>query len=186
MEELILLFPSKEHGELALEYIKEFTDYGSAINGTGGLDENTTDYDEWLVTAENFHKGINMPEGFVPGSTYFAFRKSDGRMIGTINIRHALNDYLLKEGGHIGYSVRPTERKKGYASLIMNLALATCLELGLDKLLLTCDKKNVGSAGVIKNNFGILENEITDEETGEITQRYWIDVNYAIENKNYW
>ncbi len=116
----------------------------------------------------------NIPEGKVPANTYFLVRISDNKIIGMINIRHKLNEFLLNEGGHIGYSIRPTERKKGYATIMLKLALQRCRELGLDKVLITCDKVNIPSAKVIHRNNGILENELYSETFSEIIQRYWI------------
>ena len=182
MEKIKLIKPTKEYEEQAKEYIQEFKDYNSEINGVGGLDKHDN-YDEWLQKIEDYSKGINLGE-LVPASTYFAIRENDNKIIGMINIRHKLNDYLLQHGGHIGCSVRPTERKKGYATEILYLGLKKCMELELDKVLLTCDKSNIASAKTIQNNFGLLENEIKTDETNEILQRYWIDVSYAIENKN--
>ena len=89
-----------------------------------------------------------------------------------IDIRHRLNDYLLNFGGHIGYSVRKSERQKGYATEMLNLALKECVNLGIKKVLITCDKNNVASAKTIINNGGKLENEIAKED--RITQRYYI------------
>jgi predicted acetyltransferase len=89
-----------------------------------------------------------------------------------IDIRHYLNDYLLRIGGNIGYSVRASERRKGYAKEMLRLALLKCRKLDLEKVLITCFKHNIASAKTIIANGGILENEITDEDG--ITQRYWI------------
>ncbi len=174
MEGLILLKPSNEHEHQAKEFIQEFIDNNSEINGTGSLDSYTDKYDEWLVIIEDYSKGLNLKDGYTPASTYFVVRKNDKRIVGMINIRHQLNEYLLKIGGHIGYGVRPTERKKGYATEILYLGLEKCNELGIDKVLLTCDKDNIGSAKTIQNNYGLLENEIDND--GTIVQRYWIDV----------
>jgi predicted acetyltransferase len=93
-----------------------------------------------------------------------------------INIRHRLNDYLLRQGGHIGYSIRPTERKKGLGALQLSLGLQKCRELGMTRVLVTCDKSNPGSAGVIRSNGGVLENEVADHASGEMVQRYWISL----------
>lgn len=86
-----------------------------------------------------------------------------------------MNEYLLSYGGHIGYSVRRSERKKGYATEMLKLALKECEGLGITKVLLTCDKDNIASAKTIIKNEGILENEVQEE--GGITQRYWINLN---------
>lgn len=113
------------------------------------------------------------PKNFVPSDTYFAIDENN-KLVGAINIRHQLNDYLLKKGGHIGYGVRPSERRKGYATAMLRLALKKCKNLGINKVLITCDKDNPASARTILANGGVLENEIPDES--RITQRYWIEL----------
>lgn len=113
-------------------------------------------------------------KGFVPASLYF-LTDENMKIYGAIHIRHELNDYLLRFGGHIGYGIRPSERRKGYASLMLSLALPIARELGIEKALITCDKNNSGSAGTIIKNGGILENEIVKD--GELVQRYWVDTN---------
>ena len=95
-------------------------------------------------------------------------------MVGAINIRHYLNDHLLKYGGHIGDGIRPSERRKGYATKMIALGLAECKKLGIDRVLLVCDKDNIGSKRSIIKNGGILENELLED--GKIVERYWIDV----------
>jgi predicted acetyltransferase len=112
----------------------------------------------------------NAPIGFVKASLYFLM---DGeRILGAIDIRHSLNEYLIGVGGHIGYGVRPSERRKGYASIMLSLALPIANELGLKKILITCNKSNTASEKTILKNGGILENEIEDGD--EIVMRYWI------------
>lgn len=94
--------------------------------------------------------------------------------VGAVNIRHYLNDSLLKTGGHIGDGVRPSERRKGYATAMIALALEECKKLGIHKVLMCCDKENIASAKSIIHNGGILENEV--EEKGHLEQRYWIQL----------
>ena len=94
-------------------------------------------------------------------------------MVGAVGIRHYLNESLLQSGGHIGDGVRPSERRKGYATEIIRLALLECQKLGIDKVLMTCDKDNIGSAKSIINNGGVLENEFLNFD-GVIGQRYWV------------
>ncbi len=112
MTELKLIYLTKEYENMTLEYIKEFLLYNSEINGTGGLGR-YDDYDEWLQKVENDLDIPNIPENRVPASTYFFIRTSDDKILGMINIRHKLNEFLQNEGGHIGYSIRPTERERG-------------------------------------------------------------------------
>lgn len=171
---MILVEPSKEYENKAFEFIEEFHVFNSEINGTGGLDS-YDNYNEWLHKIERDLDLANISEGRVPATTYFFVRKSDKRIIGMINIRHRLNEFLLNEGGHIGYSIRPTERNKGYATLMLSLGLQKCRELNLEKALITCDKINIASAKVIQKNGGVLENELYSETFSEIIQRYWIN-----------
>lgn len=114
-------------------------------------------------------------DGRVPDSTYFCLDLDENVFVGAVNIRHYLNESLLFTGGHIGDGIRPSRRRKGYATAMIRLALEKCRELGLHRVLMTCDKDNIGSAKSILRNGGILENEITNEE-GKQEQRYWIDL----------
>ena len=111
-------------------------------------------------------------DGLVPDSTFFCLDTERNRFVGAVNIRHSLNDALLKNGGHIGDGVRPSERRKGVATKMIALALEECKKLGIDKVLMVCDKDNIGSAKSIIKNGGVLENEIAED--GVIEQRYWI------------
>lgn len=175
MDAYKLVYPTKEYEKKAKEYIQEFYEYESEINGTGGL-QRYNNYDEWLLKVEKGSDLLNIPEDKVPANTYFFIRASDSKILGMINIRHRLNDFLLNEGGHIGYSIRPTERKNGYATIMLRLGLEKCRELKLENVLVTCDKINVASAKVIQNNSGILENEVYSETLSEVIQRYWINL----------
>ena len=109
----------------------------------------------------------------MPDSVFFLLDVERDILLGAVNIRHYLNDYLLQFGGHIGDGIRPSERRKGYATEMIRLALIECKKLGINRVLMVCDKSNIGSAKSIINNGGILENEFVDED-GEINQRYWI------------
>lgn len=124
---------------------------------------------------ENYCKNLEIKdatEGAVPDSTFFCLDEERNIMVGAVNIRHWLNESLLLNGGHIGDGVRPSERRKGIATQMIALALLECRKLGIDKVLMVCDKDNIGSAKSILNNGGILENEIVVNGTAE--QRYWI------------
>ena len=129
------------------------------------------DFDNYLENLE-----IKEPkDGKVPDSVFFLLDVERNILLGAVNIRHYINDYLLQFGGHIGDGVRPSERRKGYATEMIRLALIECKKLGIDKVLMVCDKSNIGSAKSIMKNGGILENEFFDED-GEANQRYWIDL----------
>ena len=113
-------------------------------------------------------------EGLVPDSTFFCLDEERNIVVGAVNIRHYLNEALLLNGGHIGDGVRPSERRKGIATKMISLALKECRKLGINKVLMVCDKGNIGSAKSIENNGGILENEVVVD--GVVEQRYWIDL----------
>ena len=112
--------------------------------------------------------------GLVPDSTFFCLDEERNIFVGAVNIRHDLNEYLRRSGGHIGDGVRPSERRKGVATAMIALALEECRRLGINRVLMVCDKDNVGSARSIQKNGGVLENEILDDGVWE--QRYWIDL----------
>ena len=109
----------------------------------------------------------------VPNSVFFLLDAERDRLLGAADIRHYLNEELLREGGHIGDGIRPSERKKGYATEMIRLALIECRKLGITKVLMTCEKNNVASAKTIIRNGGVLENEFVNSD-GDIEQRYWI------------
>ena len=113
-------------------------------------------------------------DGLVPDSTFFCLDEERDMIVGAVNIRHYLNEGLLRNGGHIGDGVRPSERRKGIATKMIALALEECKKLGIEKVLMVCDRDNIGSAKSIRNNGGVLENEI--EVDGVQEQRYWIDL----------
>lgn len=112
--------------------------------------------------------------GKVPSTTLFCIDEDRNIMVGAVSIRHYLNESLLLNGGHIGDGIRPSERRKGNATKMISLALEECKKLNIEKVLMVCDKLNIGSAKSIINNGGILENEILVD--GITEQRYWIDL----------
>ena len=111
----------------------------------------------------------------VPDSTFFCLDTDQNRFVGAVNIRHQLNDALLRSGGHIGDGVRPSQRRKGIATQMIALALDECRKLGIPRVLMVCDKSNIGSAKSIQRNGGVLENELVLED-GAVIQRYWIQL----------
>ena len=171
---LKLVEVSENFREQVLEYKDEFDNNNEILHGTAGLGK-AENFEEWLkaIVDNSFEETVR--QGFVPSSTYLAVRVEDDKLLGMIDIRHKLNEYLFNFGGHIGYSIRKSERRKGYAKEMLGQALGQCREMGLDKVLITCDKENIASASTIKSQGGVLENEVNEED--EIVQRYWINLN---------
>ena len=171
-DELELVLPTPEYKTQVEEYLQEFFDNGEyEIAGDGGLDR-IKNFEEWLLKVQKDLSEESIEDNRIPATLYLTVRKSDNRVVGNLQIRHKLNEKLLQYGGHIGDSVRPSERRKGYATKMISLALEECKKLGMDKVLLVCDKDNIGSVKSIINNGGVLENEVLKE--GKLIQRYWI------------
>lgn len=176
--------PSIEYKEQAIDYINEFYEYNSEINGAGGLHRYLDNYEGWLEHLEESRNRIPNEEK-VPAETYFLVRESDNKIVGMINIRLALNEKLKKYGGHIGYSIRPTERQKGYNKINLYLGLLICQKYGIKEVLMDCDKDNLGSSKTIQALGGKLIREYYDNEFSNcIVQDYTIDVDEVIRKVN--
>ena len=143
-----------------------------------------TNHSPWAIFKNDYHdfdyylEHLELKEAAgdrVPDSVFFLLDEDRDRLLGAVNIRHYLNESLLKEGGHIGDGIRPSERRKGYATEMIRLALIECKKVGIDKVLMTCDKDNIGSARSIVKNGGVLENEFVNSD-GDAEQRYWITI----------
>lgn len=131
------------------------------------------DYHDFSSYLENLEVK-NADSGLVPDSTFFCLDTDRDIFVGAVNIRHYLNDYLLQIGGHIGDGVRPSERNKGYGTKMLALSLDECKKLGIDRVLIVCEKDNIPSAKCIVKNGFTLENEVVDD--GVVCQRYWINI----------
>lgn len=173
MEELMLVSPSLEYREELEAYKAETLAIEPVIHGCGGFDACAT-MEEWLYRLKEREAEETCPEGFVPASTYLCVRQPDNRMVGFTDIRHRLNDYLLNYGGHIGYSIRPRERGKGYAGRQLRLGLEKCRELGLNRVLLTCDEDNQRSKRTIEKAGGVYEDSRHQPGRDQPSRRYWI------------
>lgn len=184
IEKFYLENPSMERKNDVIEYMNEHVKYNSAINGTGSFDhvlEGET-YEECMdryykIQDNEYAKSIDR----CPGKTYFLIRKNDNKLIGMINIRHHLTPKMLVHGGHIGYGIRPTERRKGYNKINLYLGLIKALEeFNLDKVMLDCDVKNLGSDKTIQALGGVLERTDIDDYDGVLTNVYWINTKDSI------
>lgn len=126
---------------------------------------------------ENYCKNLEVKDfsgGLVPDSTFFCLEEETDTFVGAVNIRHCLNEALLLNGGHLGDGVRPSRRNEGIGTKMVGLALTECKRLGIEQVLMVCDKENAASAKTIIRNGGILENEV--EVDGVTEQRYWTDL----------
>jgi predicted acetyltransferase len=129
---------------------------------------------EMVQRLRNESKGIDLRDGKVPATMFYGF--VNGEIVGRIHVRHYLNDFLLKCGGHVGYAIAPRFRKRGYATEMMRQVLPICRSLGIKKMLVTCDDTNMASWKIIESFGGRLENIILDESDQKMTRRYWIDL----------
>ncbi|MGN1128867.1 MAG: GNAT family N-acetyltransferase [Candidatus Flemingiibacterium sp.] len=165
---LIRLTP--EYKSQLTDMMDEWTASGETIVPYSIRKNDYHNFDEYL-------SGLNESKpapGKVPDSTFFCLDEERNIFVGAVNIRHYLNEGLLRTGGHIGDGVRPSERRKGVATAMIGLALEECRKLGIERVLMTCDDGNIGSAKSIINNGGILENRL--ESDGTLVRRYWIDL----------
>ena len=144
---------------------------------------NRTDGSPWVIFKNDYRdfdyylehlETKDTSQGFVPDSVFFLLDEERNRLLGAVNIRHYLNEHLLKYGGHIGDGVRPSERRKGYATEMIRLALIECKKLGIDRVLICCNSDNIGSKESIIKNGGVLENIVMED--GKPMERYWIDI----------
>ena len=173
MEKIILVKPDLSYADEIIKYKEESLAESPIINGSAGLDR-LSSIEDWLEELNKRSCEDTVPEGLVPSSTYLGIREKDNYIIGMIDIRHYLNEYLTQVGGNIGYSVRKTERNKGYAKQMLKLALEKCKELKIKKVLITCDEDNIASEKVILSANAKFE-DIRNVD-GENKKRFWIDL----------
>ena len=170
-----LVLPSAKYKESFLEALKEYqqekSKYRQDLNvlNVAELDKNFQLYINKLADES---AGKNLPAGYIPHTNYWLVNKDE--FIGRVDIRHSLTEKLLREGGHIGYDIRPTKRKEGYGRKILKLALLKAKALGITKVLITCDENNFASKKIIEGNGGIFENSLSVGKNRPRKLRYWI------------
>ena len=173
MEKIILVKPNLSYADEIIKYKEESLKENPLINGSAGLDR-LSSIEDWLEELNKRSCEDTVPKGLVPSSTYLGVREKDNYIVGIIDIRHYLNDFLKQFGGNIGYSVRKSERNKGYAKQMLKLALEKCKDLKMKKVLITCDKDNIASEKVILSAGAKFE-DIRSAD-GENKKRFWIDL----------
>ncbi len=167
--------PAPEHEARYAEMMAEWMTFGGRMYPGAIRQGVKMPYAQWLCKLRDEENAHTCPPERVPSDVFFLLN-DQGRLLGGVAVRHALNEHLLRVGGHIGYGIRPSERGKGLGKRQLRLALAYARdELHLERALITCDRSNPASAHVIIANGGALENEVTEED-GNVVQRYWIDL----------
>ena len=173
MEKIILIKPDLSYADKIIKYKEEALFEKAIINSSISL-ENFSSVEGWLKELKMKSSEDTVPKGLVPSSTYLWIREKDNYIVGMINIRHYLNEYLTQVGGNIGYSVRKTERNKGYAKQMFKLALEKCKGLKIKKVLITCDEDNIASEKVILSANAKFEDIRCID--GKNIKRFWIEL----------
>lgn len=178
--DLKLILPTSKYREQILKFKQDMLNSGSSMDGTGSL--KNSDVDVWIKECRNHRQGKCLPEGFVPATQFICIRKSDNKIVGMLQIRHYLTDFLLNYGGHIGDCIAIDERRKGYGKLILKLGLQKCKKMGIKKVLVTCKDTNIASRKCILANGGryedtrFLQNDTSNLKNGINLERYWIEL----------
>lgn len=174
-EGLKLIRACEEYAGQYEAYRRDFLESGDSMDGTGPL-RRIADGRAWLREVARYEDPSTVPEGKVCATQYILVRERDGKLLGMLQLRHELNDYLRLYAGHIGYSVRPSERRRGYAAAMLALGLREARARGLRRVLITCHVSNEASRRTILANGGVYECAVPDPDGGEALERYWIEL----------
>ena len=180
MSEIILKKPTIEYADDIMQLRQEIIDANDpdAFAGCGNLEECKT-AQEWIDRITMMENPETCPEGRVSSHMFIGVRVSDNKIVGVIDLRHHLGNPVLREwGGHFGYIVRPGERGKGYAKEMVRQNLINCKELGLHKVMITCNRNNIASEKTILANGGVFEKEVLVD--GEYTKRFWVTITESL------
>ena len=167
-----LVRPSLRYRDSFLEATQEFPPDEDTM--VFEREQATRDFAGFVTSVDAFARGESLPRGWVASSSFWLVEGDE--YIGSTNVRHELTEWLERYGGHIGYAIRPSKRQQGYGKLICKLALEQAREIGLRRVLITCDADNVGSRRIIESNGGVFENEVAQPDRSVPKRRYWFDV----------
>ena len=168
-----LIEPTRAYAREMEAYRQSFLEFGGSMDGCGSL-RRFENIEDWFLQVEAMKRPETTPPELVPCSQFIYVREEDQRVVGVIQIRHRFNEYLERFAGHIGYSVRPDERRKGYATAMLRDTLPYCKELGIRDVLISCLVGNEGSRRTILNNGGVYESTVHEPEMDRDLERYWI------------
>jgi predicted acetyltransferase len=173
-ENVILVKPDASYAGEIRSYREEMLLAGSSMDGTGAL-RRVEDPLEWLKYNAIMENPNTVPENKVPATQFVLTDTDTGRIYGMLQVRHDLNEYLRKFAGHIGYSVRPTERRKGYAKKMLKMALKYCRDvLGMQRVMVSCLVENEASRRTILSCGGVFEEKIYEHVENVWLEKYWI------------
>lgn len=173
MDEIGLRTPSMEYADQIMQFRMEMIAANDSLSGCGSLDECST-AEQWLKDLDAMKDEATCPKGFTTSSTYLAVRISDDKVVGIIDLRHNIDSPVLKLwGGHMGYCVRPCERRRGYAKEMLRLNLKNCRDRNMKSIMITCASDNIASEKTILANGGVFEKAVAVD--GQVYNRYWID-----------
>jgi predicted acetyltransferase len=168
---LILRVPREDEEE---EFVRAHRDTSADVPNFLHYYEEAFSFKRYLEILDEQEQGINLQPNFVPSTFLFAFLEA--RIVGRVSIRHSLNAFLERVGGHIGYAVVPEFRRRGYATEILRQSIEyACNRLGMRRILVTCDDDNIGSIRTIEKNGGVLENIVSGPDLAKPKRRYWIE-----------
>ncbi|MGS7466755.1 GNAT family N-acetyltransferase [Bacillus paranthracis] len=168
-----LLTPTTDLQEEYLDFYNEWKDSGETMI-PWVITKDPSNFPAMVQELLDAHNGINLPDSWVPDSTYWLVTDHN-RIVGVVNIRHSLTEHLFNAGGHIGYGIRPSERRKGYATKLLALSLEKAKQLNITKALIVCDEVNTASEKTILHNGGVRDDDFIEED-GNVVRRFWIEL----------